>query len=76
MMAVLFLIGQGKEQAQLLADLLRPERIAGKPNYLMASEEGLVLYECIYDKLTFTHDADNALANYEAFIALLSQQLL
>ncbi|KAL2159984.1 hypothetical protein VTH06DRAFT_1639 [Thermothelomyces fergusii] len=50
MVAVLFLIGQGLERPSLVTDLLDVEKHPRKPNYTMADEVPLVLWDCIFPK--------------------------
>ncbi|KAJ3390070.1 tRNA pseudouridine synthase 3 [Lobulomyces angularis] len=56
MMAILFLIGEEKEDPSVISNLLdisqHPEN-SGKPLYPMASEASLVLVECGFDKEHF-----------------------
>ncbi|KAK3344080.1 pseudouridine synthase [Lasiosphaeria hispida] len=51
MVAILFLIGQGLEKPALVADLLDATAQPRKPNFLMADEVPLVLWDCIFPKL-------------------------
>lgn len=51
-MAVLLLVGEGKEQPEVVTALLDVERLPGKPQYSMAAEEPLVLHRCSFDALT------------------------
>ncbi|PNP59390.1 hypothetical protein THARTR1_00880 [Trichoderma harzianum] len=48
MVAVLFLVGQGLEQPSLVSELLDVERNPRRPNYVMADEVPLVLWDCIF----------------------------
>ncbi|KAK3304330.1 pseudouridine synthase [Chaetomium strumarium] len=48
MIAILFLIGQGLEEPSLVTDLLDVARHPRKPNYTMAEEVPLVLWDCIF----------------------------
>lgn len=48
---VLFSVGQGKESPDVMKKLLDPK--AGKPQYALASEIPLVLYDCHYDSEEF-----------------------
>ena len=50
-MAVLFLVGEGREGPDAITNLLDIEKTTHKPQYNMASEEPLVLHECGYDNL-------------------------
>ena len=45
-MAVLFHVGRGLEQPEVVAALLDVERVAGRPEFAMASDVPLVLYQC------------------------------
>ncbi|EGR33533.1 tRNA pseudouridine synthase a family protein, putative, partial [Ichthyophthirius multifiliis] len=57
-MAVLFLIGKGQEDTSIVTDLLDIQKYSRKPNYEMASEFPLVLYDCQYDQLDFQYEKD------------------
>ncbi|KAK4247111.1 pseudouridine synthase [Corynascus novoguineensis] len=50
MVAILFIIGQGLEKPSLVTDLLDVEKYPRKPNYTMADEVPLVLWDCIFPK--------------------------
>ncbi|KAK4241045.1 pseudouridine synthase [Achaetomium macrosporum] len=54
MVAVLFLIGQGLEKPSLVTDLLDVDKHPRKPNYAMADEVPLVLWDCIFPKVDET----------------------
>ena len=51
--AVLLMIGRGEEQPSIIHTLLDVERTPRKPQYIMASEEPLLLYSCCYQGLQF-----------------------
>ena len=51
MVAVLFLVGQGLEPPSIIQQLLDVEKNPRKPNYVMADEVPLVLWDCIFPKL-------------------------
>ncbi|VVB11698.1 unnamed protein product [Arabis nemorensis] len=53
MVAVLFMIGQGVESADVIDTLLDIERTPRKPQYLLASEIPLVLRTCEYENVDF-----------------------
>ncbi|KAJ4864378.1 tRNA pseudouridine synthase domain-containing protein [Trichoderma breve] len=65
MVAVLFLVGQGLEQPSLVSELLDVERNPRRPNYVMADEVPLVLWDCIFpsdlSQSTAAHREDDAL---------------
>ncbi|PRP82708.1 phosphoenolpyruvate carboxykinase [Planoprotostelium fungivorum] len=54
MAAVLFLVGQKMEEPSIIDQLLDVQSNPHKPNYLMASEIPLVLWQCNYDNLQWT----------------------
>ncbi|CAH1772759.1 unnamed protein product [Owenia fusiformis] len=54
--AVLALIGQGKEKAEVVDELLDVENNPRKPQYTMALELPLNLYECQYEDVTWHYD--------------------
>nr|SVE76454.1 EOG090X083V [Daphnia longispina] len=59
--AVLFLVGQGKEETTIIQELLDVERNPRKPQYGMASEIPLNLFTCSYsdDDCQWIYDADS-----------------
>jgi tRNA pseudouridine38/39 synthase len=50
MVAVLFFVGQRFEQPSVVSELLDVEKVPRKPNYNMAHETPLVLWDCIFPK--------------------------
>ena len=68
MVAVLFLVGAGKENPSVVAWLLDIKNNARKPLYDMASELPLVLYKCGFEEATFMytkHVVQRLLLNFE-----------
>ncbi|CEP09798.1 hypothetical protein [Parasitella parasitica] len=55
MMSVLFLVGQGLEAPEIVRDLLDIEKVPSKPDFPMASDLPLVLYDCEFKGLEWTH---------------------
>lgn len=53
MVAVLTMVGRGLEDPSVVAALLDVGATPRKPNYVMASEEPLLLYSCFYPGLSF-----------------------
>lgn len=51
MMGILFLIGQGLESPNIIHDLLNIEKYSGRPQYDMANDIPLVLYDCVFDDM-------------------------
>lgn len=56
--AILILIGQGKESPSLIDDMLDIEKYPSKPQYTMSSELPLCLFECEFpiEKVTWRYD--------------------
>jgi tRNA pseudouridine38/39 synthase len=54
--AILFLIGQGKEEIDLVKSLLNIEKYPCTPNYQIASELPLVLFDCEFDAVEWICD--------------------
>lgn len=52
-MSILFLVGEGKEEAEITRTLLDVEAVPGKPVYPLADEAGLVLYDCVFEGTKF-----------------------
>lgn len=50
MVAILFLVGQGLEQPSLVSELLDVAKNPRRPNYVMADEVPLVLWDCIFPR--------------------------
>jgi tRNA pseudouridine(38-40) synthase len=59
MVAVLFLIGQHKEEPSLIDELLNVEKDIGTPEYAIASEVPLVLWECGFKDIQWNYDIGN-----------------
>ncbi|EOO03552.1 putative pseudouridine synthase 3 protein [Phaeoacremonium minimum UCRPA7] len=50
MVSILFLVGQGLESPSVVSDLLDVERYPRKPNYVLADDQPLVLWDCIFGR--------------------------
>ncbi|XP_072272994.1 tRNA pseudouridine(38/39) synthase, partial [Pyxicephalus adspersus] len=57
-MGVLFLIGQGKEEPDVIRELLDVKKNPCKPQYNMAVEFPLVLYDCLFDDVDWLSEKD------------------
>ena len=59
--AILFLVGQGVEKPSIISELLDVSSHPRKPQYTMAAEFPLVLFDCAYDSddIEWQHDADS-----------------
>ncbi|XP_051494474.1 tRNA pseudouridine(38/39) synthase [Apus apus] len=58
MMAILFLIGQRMESPEIIDELLDVEKNPQKPQYSMAVEFPLVLYDCEFENLQWLYDQE------------------
>ncbi|NXJ71058.1 PUS3 synthase, partial [Rostratula benghalensis] len=58
MMAILFLIGQRMERPEIINELLDVEKNPQKPQYSMAVEFPLVLYDCAFENLQWLYDPE------------------
>lgn len=58
MVAVLFMIGQSLENTEVIDWLLDIKQCHSRPQYNMASETPLVLYDCAYEKLSWHHESN------------------
>lgn len=65
--SVLFCIGAGQEDPELVLDLFDQEKFALKPVYKLAYELPLVLFDCAFDVDNWTYDED---AMREAIVSL------
>lgn len=55
MVAVLLMIGQNLEKSEVIDWMLDIKQCPRRPQYNMASEVPLVLYDCCYEKLSWKH---------------------
>lgn len=58
-MAILLLVGEGKEEPTIVRELLDIENCPSKPFYEMAFDQPLVLYECGFDNLKLEMHPNN-----------------
>ncbi|NXX20279.1 PUS3 synthase, partial [Podargus strigoides] len=58
MMAILFLIGQRMESPEIIDELLDVEKNPRKPQYSMAVEFPLILYDCEFENLQWHYDRE------------------
>ncbi|TKA65955.1 hypothetical protein B0A55_10153 [Friedmanniomyces simplex] len=63
MVAVLFLVGQGYEQPDLVHHLLDVAKCPGKPVYEMADDRPLVLWDCIFPDAAQLSERDHGRSN-------------
>ena len=60
MMAILFLVGQKLEEPEIVRDLLDVEKYPTKPEYEMAYDIPLVLYDCLFDNLEWRYPEETS----------------
>ncbi|ORY98598.1 pseudouridine synthase [Syncephalastrum racemosum] len=53
-MSILFLVGQGLEKPEVVSELLDVSKVESRPDYPMASELPLLLYECEFEGLNWS----------------------
>lgn len=56
MVAVLLMIGQNLENTEVIDWMLDIKQCPSRPQYNMASEIPLVLYDCVYEELSWKHE--------------------
>ncbi|XP_064642012.1 tRNA pseudouridine(38/39) synthase-like [Lineus longissimus] len=56
---ILFLVGQGKEMPQIIDELFDITVHPRKPQYTMASELPLILFDCEYEDIKWIYDQEN-----------------
>ncbi|XP_038636748.1 tRNA pseudouridine(38/39) synthase [Scyliorhinus canicula] len=74
MTAVLLLIGQHLEEPDVVDELLDVQRNPRKPQYSMAVDYPLVLYDCAYENLEWVFDGDDYAFTVAHLQALWTQQ--
>ena len=67
MMAVLFMIGKGEEDESVIDLLYDIEKLTDRPNYNIASENGLILNECGFDDIEWTNSVFGDVETYNVF---------
>lgn len=72
-MALLFLVGSGKELPSIISTLFDIERVPAKPEYFMAPELPLVLYSSGFENLRFTYNTKNLFSLVSHFEALFER---
>ena len=60
MMAILFLVGQKLEEPEIVRDLLDVEKYPTKPEYEMAHDVPLVLYDTVFDGLEWRYPEESS----------------
>lgn len=58
-MAILFLVGQRLEKPKVVQDLLNIEKVSSRPDYPMASDLPLVLYDCEFEDINWIYSNEN-----------------
>eukprot|EP01067_Filipodium_phascolosomae_P007337 Filipodium_phascolosomae@DN5845_c0_g1_i1.p1 len=78
MMSLLFMIGYGQEEPQIIETLLDIDKTPEKPLYNIADPGGLVLYDCLYDNFSFDKDSETgecACSQFESHRAVTIRNL-
>lgn len=57
--SVLFMIGRGQEEPEVVKELLDVQKHPGKPSYPLADEKPLVLHHCAFENLQFGYTMRN-----------------
>jgi len=60
MMAILFLVGRKLEEPEIIRDLLDVEKFPNKPEYEMAYDVPLVLYDCVFNGLEWRYPEESS----------------
>lgn len=58
MMSILYLVGKGIEEPEIVLDLFDLQKYPKKPSYELASEIPLVLWHCAYNNIAFSNEPD------------------
>lgn len=72
MVAVLFLIGKGKEPPEIITQLLDIQENPQKPAYDLASEAPLLLYDCGFESVEFLSEPEALSKTYDTFASALA----
>lgn len=78
MMGILFLVGRNLEKTSLVDELMDVDANPNKPNYDMANDIPLVLYDCVFPDMEWitATDLSNAAAKVLKERAVMRQQIL
>jgi tRNA pseudouridine38/39 synthase len=76
MMAILLLVGQKLELPTVVDDLLNVEKYPSKPNYEMANDIPLVLYNCVFPEMEWLKAQDFEFNKQQKDFALYRGMLL
>lgn len=72
--AVLFLVGEGQEKPEIIDELLDVEKHPRKPQYTMAREYPLVLFDCEYEDVNWIYEEGFHLENILHFQKMWCEQ--
>jgi len=72
MMAILFLVGQHLENPEIVKDLLNIEKYPQRPDYEMAHDVPLVLYDCEFEGLEWRYPSDGVHSKERILASLFS----
>jgi len=66
-MAILFMIGRGEDDESVIDLLYDVEKLPDRPNYNIASENGLILSECGFDDIEWSNPVFSDIETYNVF---------
>ncbi|PFX23558.1 tRNA pseudouridine(38/39) synthase-like [Stylophora pistillata] len=76
MVAVLLMIGQNLENKEVIDWMLDIKQCPSRPQYNMASEVPLVLYDCCYEQMSWKHECGTLEALLKDFQTLWTRQAI
>eukprot|EP00040_Diaphanoeca_grandis_P030119 m.177541 g.177541 ORF g.177541 m.177541 type:complete len:491 (+) comp31896_c1_seq2:286-1758(+) len=76
MAAVLFMVGRGDENPSVVAELLDVEKNPRKPNYDMASDLPLVLFDCTYKNVEWIFNQQSHTRVYQNLFSVWKEHAL
>jgi len=71
-----FSIGRNLEDATIIDDLLDTKKFPQRPNYELAPENNLILYDCLYTTLQFTPEYEQSYRLYVHFRDIILEKTL
>ncbi|KAL4469487.1 hypothetical protein ABPG74_004740 [Tetrahymena malaccensis] len=74
-MAILFLVGKKQEEPSIVTELLDIQKNPSKPNYEMAPDYPLVLFDCLYNNVSFNYSSDQ-IKIYEHYLQIIQKKCI
>ncbi|KAL4487859.1 hypothetical protein ABPG72_022719 [Tetrahymena utriculariae] len=75
MMAILFLVGKKQEDPSIVTELLDIQKNPSKPNYEMAPDYPLVLFDCLYNNVSFNYSGDQ-IKIYDHYLQIIQKKCI